>query len=256
MSVYQPSVAFPKSITDREAVCLWWSDLDWPDADIAAANRILSADEQERASRYHRLTDRNHFVAGRALLRVILSRYIDADPDEIVFTCNAHGKLRLGNDWTAAQLEFNLAHSDGVGLYAFAIGHQVGVDLERIRRNVSHLEIARNFFAPAEIEALSGLTGDDQVAAFYRCWTRKEAYAKAIGLGFSLPLDSFIVPVRPETGPFVVGNRSHSTSACTLVDLSRDPSFSAAVAFSPVAKTPPPIMQFTWPNGFPLTVKR
>ena len=117
----------------------------------------------------------------------------------MTFSYNVCGKPRLADEWLSRPIEFNLAHSAGVGLCAVAIGHRVGVDLEQIRPNPSCMEIAQRFFAPAEVAALSRLTGDDLIRAFYRCWTRKEAYLKATGLGLSLPLASFVVPVWDRT---------------------------------------------------------
>jgi Phosphopantetheinyl transferase len=118
---------------------------------------------------------------------------VDRTPADLVFFLGPHGKPALEN----LGLEFNLSHSGGCGLLAVTRGRRVGVDGERVRADFAGEDIARRFFAPAEVDALAASAPGEYVAAFFRCWTRKEAYVKARGDGLSLPLDRFVVPLEP-----------------------------------------------------------
>ena len=173
---------------DHEAH-LWRLDLDA--AGSAAAVDILSEDERARAARFHFERDRQRFIAGRAALRRILAAYLGRSPADLVFTVGPHGKPAVEN----LGLEFNLSHSAGCGLLAVTRDRRVGVDVERVRADFAGEDIARRFFAPAEVEALAGSAPDQYATGFFRCWTRKEAYVKARGDGLSLALDRFEVPL-------------------------------------------------------------
>jgi 4'-phosphopantetheinyl transferase len=169
---------------------LWRLDLD-AELGEARATDILNEEERARAARFHFERDRHRFIAGRAALRKVLATYLDRAPADLVFTVGPHGKPALEN----LGLEFNLSHSSGCGLLAVTRGRRVGVDVERVRADFAGEDIARRFFAPAEVEALAGSAPDQYVTGFFRCWTRKEAYVKARGDGLSLALDRFEVPL-------------------------------------------------------------
>jgi 4'-phosphopantetheinyl transferase len=171
---------------------LWRLDLDAPGGEEAAPE-ILNDEERARAARFHFERDRHRFIAGRAALRRVLATYLDRAPAALVFTVGPHGKPALEN----LGLEFNLSHSGGCGLLAVTRGRRVGVDVERVRADFAGEDIARRFFAPAEVEALAASAPDEYATGFFRCWTRKEAYVKARGDGLSLALDRFEVSLEP-----------------------------------------------------------
>lgn len=245
---------------DPDTVCIWWANLDWAGDRIASAWPGLSADERERANLYHRPIDRHRFVAARTCLRRILSSYLGVPPGAVTFELGQHGKPRLTSDF--AEIHFNTAHSNELAVFAVAIGHELGVDLERVQPNIRCLEIARHFFAPEEQEVLENLAGEDRVRAFYRCWTRKEAYVKAIGAGLFLPLDSFVVSVLPDHSvrPSMFPPRRvdcvrcsallpksvQLASRCTLIDISPDRNFAAALAILDPRKTQTRTTQSYW----------
>jgi len=166
----------------------------------------LSADERERAERFHFRKDRDQYVLGRGVLRDILSRYLGTTAAALRFSYGGHGKPTL--DFVHnSRLQFNLSHADGVAIYALA-HTAVGIDVEYLRRAVEHEEIARHFFCAGENSVLQSLFWSTE--AFFRCWTRKEAYVKLRGEGLSLSLGSFNVAaglreesllLNPETGP-------------------------------------------------------
>lgn len=174
-------------------VHVWRLNLDQPERVLTEFRGTFDADELERAGRFHFEEHRRHFVAGRGGLRYVLSRYFGGKPEALRFSYGAFGKPAL----VGAELRFNMSHSHGVALFAVAKDRELGVDVERVRADFATEEIARRFFSPVEVAVFDGLSKDEQVAAFFRCWTRKEAYIKAIGRGLSEPLDAFDVTLAP-----------------------------------------------------------
>jgi len=185
-------------------VHVWRASLDAEEtggADgFARLGDCLSHDERERGSRYVSAAHGRDFLMARGLLRLVLSRYLGADPAALQFTYGPHGKPALaiaGASW----LRFNVSHSGRVALYAIARDREVGVDVEHLRPELATWQLASAFFAEAEVRALRQLGDDLRPDAFFACWTRKEAYVKATGEGLFLALDSFEVPVSADTTP-------------------------------------------------------
>ena len=184
----------PKSLSLAAGeVHVWRLALDQPESVLVEFRSTLEAHELERASRFHFEKHRNHFVVGRGGLRHVLARYVDVRPEEFRFTYGAYGKPALAN----VGLQFNMSHSHGVALFAVAADRELGVDVERVRADFATEDIAQRFFSRAEVETFNALKKEEQVVAFFRCWTRKEAYIKAIGRGLSEPLDAFDVTLAP-----------------------------------------------------------
>lgn len=177
-----------------DEVHVWRAFLDAPAGALARYREVLSADETDRASRYHFEKDSLHFVVARGALRMLLGRYAGLPPRSLRFESNEYGKPSLAG---AEALRFNLSHSHGVALYAFALGRELGVDLEYVREDFDCAQLAGNFFSPREVEALLALPGAERRRAFFDCWARKEAYIKARGMGLSLPLHGFDVSLSP-----------------------------------------------------------
>jgi 4'-phosphopantetheinyl transferase len=188
------------ALAPRE-VHVWCATLDRPADETRALARLLSLDERERAERFHFERDRDRFVVGRAILRLILSGYTHASPQGLVFRQGPQGKPALAGEpgavAVAGALHFNVSHSQGVALYAVACGRHVGVDVEQIRPVDDAEQIAARFFSSAECAALAMLPPDARRQAFFACWTRKEAYVKATGDGLSRPLERFAVSLAP-----------------------------------------------------------
>jgi len=178
----------------QDSVHVWVGDTSLASDDLSSLERELAGDERERARRFRFPRDRRTYVAAHWLVRRVLSRYINVAPDALQFAANPYGKPTLPA-WQ--DLRFNLSHSDDLVIVAVMRSREVGVDVERIRPELATRGIARRFFAPAEVAALDRLEGTDFVHAFFACWTRKEAYVKAVGLGLSLDLNTFAVSVAP-----------------------------------------------------------
>ncbi len=181
-------------------VHIWRVALDRRAAHLQQFMHLLSADEQERAARLYLERDRRRFIVGRGVLRTILGRYLGIEPHQVQFSYKPHGKPYLTASPGQMALQFNAAHSHELALYAFAWGCQVGIDVEYVHLVPDAEEIAARFFSVRENAALRLLPEEQRQMGFFYCWTRKEAYIKAIGDGLSYPLDRFDVSLGGEEG--------------------------------------------------------
>lgn len=169
----------------------------WLNVDVQERARLssyLSEDEVLRGERFVFPGDRDHFVVGRGRLRELLGMYLGCAPGNLKFTAGPFGKLSLTQ---SAEVHFNLSHSYGLALYAFAMGRELGIDVEKIREEFASEAVAAHYFSAAEQEELQLLPAQLKTTAFFLCWTRKEAYVKAHGDGLQIPLDSFDVSLTP-----------------------------------------------------------
>jgi len=176
---------------------IWSADLEPGAAAIDRLVPLLSADERERAERFHLRRDAMRWIAARAVLREILGGCLDADPRALAFTYGDKGKPALAAPAGSLDLQFSLAHSAHLALYAVTVGGPVGVDVERLRLLSDMDQIAERTFSRQECAVLRGLPVPLRPAGFFNCWTRKEAYIKALGFGLSYPLERFSVSLAP-----------------------------------------------------------
>lgn len=178
-------------------VHLWRATLDLPPGRTREYKRFLSRDELARANRFVVRSARDRYTVARAVLRSLLSRYISAPPADLRFSYTDYGKPDLARP--ATSLRFNVSHSHDLAVYALTAGLPVGVDVEYLHRRavVDRLKIAHRFFSDREYNALASMPPYRRDQAFLACWTRKEAFVKAIGQGLSCPLDQFDVTVDP-----------------------------------------------------------
>jgi 4'-phosphopantetheinyl transferase len=197
------------------------ANLDVSPTRLNSLFELLSPEERERALRFRFPRHRDHFIAGRGILREILAARLEIAARQVRFIYGPHGKPEV----PASDLRFNLSHSAGHALYAAIRGREVGVDIECMDRRFSQDGIPERFFSPGEVRQLRALPPSQQMGAFFRCWTRKEAYIKARGLGLALPLDSFDVTLAPgEPAAFVRGGENW-----TLKELPAPEGFAAAL---------------------------
>jgi 4'-phosphopantetheinyl transferase len=175
---------------------VWKLSLEVDPQRLAQLRATLAADELERADRFYFERHRVRFAAGRGLVREILAHYLDAPPARLAFAYNEYGKPTLTGDHTGA-LSFNLSHSEATGLLAVSLRGELGVDLEEYRPGKGDGNVAEQYFSRREVACLRAVPAALRTRAFLNCWTRKEAYIKARGMGLSIPLDSFDVSLTP-----------------------------------------------------------
>jgi len=209
-----------------------FSRLDPEPSELARLERFLDPLERARADRLCDGGIRGRFVAGRGFLRETLAAYLDLQPEEIRLGEGEWGKPRLAEVVGYGALSFNLSHAADLAVLAVAREREVGIDLEIIKEELPIRQIARIFFSHREQEELFSLPSEEQPAAFYRCWTRKEAYLKGCGRGFRQPSDSFDVSLLPGHPPALLAHRTSpdEPAGWSLVDVPVPPGYCAALA--------------------------
>jgi 4'-phosphopantetheinyl transferase len=213
-------------------VHLWRTSLDLQGATLERLNGALDDGEKARAERFRLAEGRARFTAARGILRDILARYAGLEPAGLQFGYQPSGKPFLLAGTGPRDLQFNLSHSHGMGLYAVTLGRPVGVDVERVRQGAEFPRIAERFFTAKEAEALRSCAPHDYADAFFRCWTRKEAFIKASGKGFALGLASFEVSIEPGDSDALLGVTGDPAAwqRWRLADVDVASGFAAAVA--------------------------
>jgi 4'-phosphopantetheinyl transferase len=192
----------------------------------------LSPEETVRAGRFYFPRHRRAFVLGRAALRALVAGYLGMDAAEVGFVYGPQGKPALESS-DACSLRFNASNSGNLAAYAFTSGCDIGVDVEQHRALTDLENIARRFFSPEEAAELLDLAASEKTAAFFRCWTRKEAYIKALGGGLSIPLDSFRVTLRPGDAARLVSSAGGADEArgWTIHEFDPGPGYAGAIAY-------------------------
>ncbi|TNE95151.1 MAG: 4'-phosphopantetheinyl transferase superfamily protein [Gammaproteobacteria bacterium] len=168
---------------------------------------ILSSDEIDRVFRYKSESSKKRFILARIKLREILSRYTGSSPSNLRFSLGAYGKPSLEG---CSEIRFSQANAGDYTLIAVSRNRELGVDLERVV-DVDFPAISNRFFSEDEKNALRKLEVSEKLNAFFRIWTRKEAYVKALGVGLSYPMQVFSTSPISENGDSHVYDHS-----CTM----------------------------------------
>jgi 4'-phosphopantetheinyl transferase len=210
-------------------VHVWRAALDRSGGVRERLTAKLSNEERGRAERIAVVDGRERWVVGRGLLRVVLGRYLNIAPEAVAIRTDPAGKPRLAGEADSRALSFNVSHSGSLALFAVSGGARLGVDVQE-ERELDADQIARRWFSPAEREALEALPQADRRAAFFSCWSRKEAFAKAVGQGLLLSLSSFTVSVGCGGQPELISPPQGHGSQWTLWDLAPGAGFAGAVA--------------------------
>lgn len=221
-----------RQIPDSRRIDVWRFALDVGPVRQAAASHLLSPDENSRAGRFHYDIDRSRYVMARATVRALLGSYLGLDPAGLAFAYGPFGKPFLQQPPGSEPVHFNLSHSDDLALLAVTRSAPVGIDLEAARPDFPVDEIISEFFAPVEASALSALLPPERTASFFRYWTRKEAYFKALGCGMTDEVKVVDVSDPPECTSiwFMVRRNGILESERSLCDLDGSAGFAAALA--------------------------
>ena len=192
----------------------------------------LSSDECERADRFHFAKHRLAYQFAHAVLRDVLGRYLHRPPRDIRFAENAFGKPFLHETNGGKMPEFSLSHAGRMVLVGLCRGRRIGVDIEEIRPIGDTSAIAESHFTPQECAFIFDQKPANREHAFFRCWTRKEAYVKAVGKGLSIPLNSFNTQISHGKPAGFLESGPASTDGATwqLADLDLSKDYAAAVA--------------------------
>jgi 4'-phosphopantetheinyl transferase len=214
---------------------LWIVRLEASEENFARALTCLAPEETARFQRFHFEKHRRAFALGRAALRLLLGSYLGMEPAAVAFAYGPQGKPALGATIKDAgcPLRFNVSNSGNLAAYAFALGCEIGVDIEQHRPLHNFEDIARRFFSPEETAELLELPDAEKTDAFFHCWSRKEAYIKAMGGGLSIPLDSFRVTLRPGVAARMVslGGSEDAARGWSMQDFDPAPECAGAIAY-------------------------
>ena len=212
-----------------DEVHVWQVGLDAPADRVAWLRRHLSADEAERADRFHFDIDRARYIVAHGALRILLAGYLGTDRYPDPFQAGPAGKPALRE---GAGPRFNLAHSRQMGLVALAASREIGVDVEAIDRDIEIEQIADRFFSASEFRALLALPVGRRRHGFFHIWSQKEAYLKGRGEGVIGGLDHFDVEAHPERPARLLTDRRNldATRRWFLDSLTPGPGFRAALA--------------------------
>lgn len=192
---------------------------------------LLSDTERRRASRFVSDRDRRRFIVSRARLRQLLAARLGVPAETVKLIDGAHGKPAVAAGPANPHLRFNVSHCDDLAVYAFSYGRDVGVDVEAVRAIPDADRVAAHFFSRGENDAYRALDARDKPTGFFNCWTRKEAFVKALGNGLSYPLDSFDVSLAPDQPARIlrVGNTPGDQCGWGMESFSPMPGFVAAI---------------------------
>lgn len=183
----KPSLPLPTELRLRpEDVDVWRASLDDQPAEaVRLMQTLLASGEVARARSFFFDRDRRRYIVGRGILRMLLGRYLGRPPHEVEFEYGPHGKPALAVKDARTPIFFNVAHSEGLALYAFTPVGEIGIDVEVIRDLPDWEQVAAAAFSTYELAQLRACPPEHRREEFFRAWTRQEAVLKALGTGLS-----------------------------------------------------------------------
>lgn len=195
---------------------------------------VLSAEESARANRFKTPGLRTNYIASHWALRTLLGKYLQISPEKIQFTKTKFGKPFLDQSINPpdSALFFNLAHSEYVAFIGLLRGGPIGVDIELRKRESIEPGVAEKFFSIRELREYHALDREKQAEVFFNCWTRKEAYLKAVGCGLVDEVKSVEMEILPAKQPTLLtglGQPLDIWGRWTVFSLEPFPGFSGAV---------------------------
>ncbi len=219
----------PSLLTDD--VHVWCALLDVPGETLQLLVQTLDSDEQMRASRFYFEQDRTQFIVRHGLLRKILASYLNIEPEKLQFSYTTNGKPYLVQKFGDKELQFNLAHSHELALYALTLDRRIGIDIEHIYNFAETDQLANRVLSRQEKAELRKCPPNEKLEILFRYWTCKEAYVKAIGEGLFLPLEDIHLSLKPGSIARLVRIKrsAQEASRWSLQELHPVPGFAAAL---------------------------
>jgi 4'-phosphopantetheinyl transferase len=226
-------------ILANDEVHIWRLYINSEFSNIQYLKGILSNEERTKAEGFYFKIDQWRYIIVRAILRIILAKYLCLEPEQIRFNYGTHDKPALSDVLKTHRVNFNLSHSQNIALYVIVCDREVGIDIENIRTDLDVLGIAEHWFSQREAAVIRELSSDAQKKAFFTIWTRKEAYLKAKGVGLA-QLNGFEVLLHLGELTILMSSEedSHEPSLWKLEDLAVDPDYAATVAVEGKTWTP------------------
>lgn len=211
---------------------VWRATLAADAKELGRLQELLGQSERQRAGQFRFEKDRRAYILCHGILRSLLGRYLEVEPNKLSFSSNARGKPHLSQPLDNLHLRYNLSRSNGVALFAFARYREVGVDIELLRSIPDWESIAQQMLTPQERAALYLLPAEDRLAGFFNSWTRKEAILKATGEGIVGGMERVEVTLTPGEPARLLHIDGQASVGCqwTLHHLDPAPNFVAAVA--------------------------
>jgi 4'-phosphopantetheinyl transferase len=177
---------------------IWRTSLDLSSADVNEYFDLLDDGEKNRVDKYKSSKRSNEFIITRGLLRKIIAGLFKVPASSFQFKYTDKDKPFLTADILGVPLSFNISHSSSCALIAIGLNRDLGIDIEKIREDIDFMKLARRFFSKKESESLGNYPNEDIPSAFFSCWSRKEAFVKAIGDGISFGLSEFSISISPD----------------------------------------------------------
>jgi 4'-phosphopantetheinyl transferase len=218
---------------DKFATMIWCIPLAVTADEAEACRAVLSEAEQQQAERFHFDWLRRRYIVAHGRMRIILTAHTGVPAHELRFQTTQYGKPFLD---PFSNLHFNLSHSGELAILAVG-ANELGVDVEFIRPLEDFENIATGFFSDQEVASLQQYPAAERLRAFYRCWTRKEAFVKAIGEGLSIPLSSFVVSLAEENAALLETNPPEHSRRWTMAALDLGPEYVGAVVIREQSST-------------------
>ena len=220
----------PPADLDPRDVHVWCVPLDLSTAAPHRLSGLLSAEEHSRANSFRFERDRHRYIAARGVLRTLLGGYIKCPAEQVRFSYSTTGKPSIERHGRGSRPRFTVSRSGRIALMAFCASEDVGVDVELVQEMDNAEGIVRSFFCPEEIEEWMKLPVECQTRAFFDCWTRKEAFVKAMGEGLSMPLDAFRVSFCPGEAPTISLRPDAVQRSWSMFDVSPSSEYAGALA--------------------------
>ena len=219
----------PGALLDSKTCRVWTTTCAGapPEEDLLAD---LDATETARAARFHHPADRRRFVTGRAGLRRVLARSLCRDAASLRFSYGALGKPALVREPGSPDVRFNVSHAGDLVVWALAVGDDVGVDVEQVNPGPVDPDLVRAALSMGERARLVTMDEADAADGFATCWTAKEAYAKALGLGLAVDFRSLDVLPSLERGGRVTVPATETGASVVVRTLPAPPGYRLALA--------------------------